>query len=128
MESIAEVIKIDENIEEEVVVEIKHVQFTGFIANAPYPINVGSKYIVEISLYYDEVEVKESIMREKSLVQKNDTFCYIINGFLNESGQLDIGFLIEDELFEDYQYLYGKYITLTVDRLNLDFLTKAINI
>lgn len=122
MKNIAEVIKLDDNLDEEALIMIDNIEFVTFVAYAPYPINSRQQYPVEISFFVDEVDVHESANETKELIREGDTFKYTINGYLNHKGQLDIGFIMEDELFEDYQYLCGKYITFRVDRINSEFL------
>lgn len=121
MDNIVKIMSLDEHIEEEAVVQINNIEFVTFIAYAPYFIEVNHQYPVEISLFVDEVEVKENADEIKSLIRIGETFEYIVSGYLNTKGQLDVGFLIEDEIFGDYQYLYGKFITLRVDRINSEF-------
>ncbi|WP_099223056.1 hypothetical protein [Listeria costaricensis] len=122
MENIAKVISLDEDIEEEALVQINSVEFATFIAYSPYPIEVGKQYPVEISFFVDEANVRENTSEIKGLIRSEETFGYTVNGYLNNKGQLDVGFLIEDDIFEDYQYLYGKYVILEVDRINSEFL------
>jgi len=121
VDNIVKIMSLDEHIEEEAVVQINNIEFVTFIAYAPYFIEVNHQYPVEISLFVDEVEVKENADEIKSLIRIGETFEYIVSGYLNTKGQLDVGFLIEDEIFGDYQYLYGKFITLRVDRINSEF-------
>ena len=121
MDNIVKIMSLDEHIEEEAVAQINNIEFVTFIAYAPYFIEVNHQYPVEISLFVDEVEVKENADEIKSLIRIGETFEYIVSGYLNTKGQLDVGFLIEDEIFGDYQYLYGKFITLRVDRINSEF-------
>jgi len=121
VDNIVKIMSLDEHIEEEAVAQINNIEFVTFIAYAPYFIEVNHQYPVEISLFVDEVEVKENADEIKSLIRIGETFEYIVSGYLNTKGQLDVGFLIEDEIFGDYQYLYGKFITLRVDRINSEF-------
>lgn len=122
MHNILKIISLDEHIEEEAVVQINDIEFVTFIAYAPYPVEVNKQYPVEISLFVDDEEVKVNNDKIKGLTRIGETFEYIINGYLNDKGQLDVGFLIEDEIFENYQYLYGEHVTLRVDRINSELL------
>lgn len=115
------IISLNEDVEEEAVVKIKNIKFTTFIAYAPYVIDVDKCYPVEISFFVDEVDIQENSEAVKNLTRIDESFEYIVKGYLNDKGQLDVGFLIEDDVFEDYQYLYGKYVRLKVDRINLEF-------
>jgi hypothetical protein len=125
LKNIAKVISLDENIEEEAVIQINSVEFVTFIAYAPYIIEKNKQYSVEVSFFIDEILIQESKHETKKLIRNNDSFEYTVIGYLNKNGQLDVGFLIEDEIFDDYQYLYGKYINLKVDRINTEFIFES---
>lgn len=122
MKNIVEVIKLNDNLEEEAFIMINNIEFVTFVAYAPYQINSRQQYPVEISFFVDEVDIHECANETKELIREENTFKYTISGYLNHKGQLDIGFIVEDELFEDYQYLCGTYITFKVDRINSEFL------
>lgn len=121
----AKVIALNKNIEEEAIISINNVEFTTFVSFTPYKIEIGKEYPVDITLFGDILEIRENIDKKIAITRVNETFRYIIQGYLFEDGQLDIGFIIEDnELFWDYPYLYGKYVIFTVDRINSEFLNK----
>lgn len=122
LRNIANIIKLDEHIEEEATIEVNNIELVTFVSYTPYQIQVNQQYPVEISLFMDEIDIKESEVKAKSLIRERETFGYIVNGLLNDNGQLDVGFLIEDDVFEEYQYLYGKYITLKADRIDSEFI------
>jgi len=121
VDNIARIVSLDEHMEEEAVVEINNIEFVTFIAYAPYSIEINHQYPIEISFFVDEVDIRENSKEVKSLIRSGETFEYTVNGYLDKDGQLDVGFLINDDIFEDYQYLYGKYVTLKVDRINSEF-------
>ena len=121
MENIVKVISINENVEEEAVIEINNIEIVTFIGYSPYPIELNEEYPVEISFFVDEADIKENNEEERKLVRRGKTFEYDVKGYLDSDGKLDIGFLIEDDLFGDYQHLYGKYIALKVNRINSEF-------
>lgn len=106
----AKVLKLDDCIEEEVFIEINNVQFITFVAYTPYEIKVNEVYNVNIYLFSDEINLKESFKKIKSLIQCKQGFQYTVMGYLDENGVLDVGFKIEDENFKDYSHLYGKYV------------------
>jgi hypothetical protein len=41
---------------------------------------------------------------------------------LGNNGVLDAGIMIKSELFEDYEYIYGNYVELEVDRIDAAFI------
>lgn len=119
----AKVLRLNDCVEEEALVEINNVQFITFIVYTPYEIKVGKEYNVNISLFVDEIDIKESFNEIKCLIQcKEGFFPYIAMGYLDENGVFDVGFKIEDEIFEEYSYLYGKYVNFYVDRIDSEFL------
>lgn len=118
----AKVLRLNDCVEEEALVEINNVQFITFIVYTPYEIKVGKEYNVNISLFVDEIDIKESFNEIKCLIQcKEGFFQYIAMGYLDENGVFDVGFKIEDEIFEEYSYLYGKYVSFYVDRIDSEF-------
>ncbi|WP_088809437.1 MULTISPECIES: hypothetical protein [Listeria] len=118
----AEVLKTSTVVEEEVVARIKGVEFTGFIAYAPYQVQENKDYLLEPSLFLvDDPKIFENDANEKTLVRKGDTFSYQVKGYLTHEGMLDIGFIIDDEILKDYGHFFGRYISFQVDRIDLDF-------
>ena len=109
---ITKVLVVDENTEEEVTVSINNVEFVAFIAYAPYVIEIGKEYLTKISLFVDDIRLFENSSENRQLIREGDSFNYFVRGYLNKNGQLDVGFMIEDDLFQDSQYLYGKFVCL----------------
>lgn len=60
------------------------------------------------------MELNEITEHTKQLRRIDDTFKYKLQGKLIENGKLDVGIIIEDELLDEYQYLIGKYIEITM--------------
>ncbi len=115
--------ELNDNIEEEAIISINNIDFTTFIAFTPYKIKIGEEYPVDITLFGDILNITESLDKKIEINRMGETFGYIIHGYLFENGKLDIGFIIEDnELFYDYPYLYGKYVTFEVNRIDSEFL------
>lgn len=86
MRNLADVVKLDDNFDEEVLMSINSREFVAFIAYAPYPISCNKEYPVEISFFTDEVDVQESDSDIKELNREGDTFRYAINGYLTPNG------------------------------------------
>ncbi|NRT73834.1 hypothetical protein [Clostridium beijerinckii] len=123
MKYLALIKKINCDIEEEVTVKIGDVILTGFANICPYPIEEDKSYPISISFtILDEFEIVEQQGQEKQFSRIGDTFAYEISGLLTEQGLLDANIIIEDEVFEDYSYIYGKYVKFKVDRISLEFL------
>ena len=115
--------ELNDNIEEEAIISINNIDFTTFITFTPYKIKIGEEYPVDITLFGDILNITESLDKKIEINRMGETFGYIIHGYLFENGKLDIGFIIEDnELFYDYPYLYGKYVTFEVNRIDSEFL------
>lgn len=52
----------------------------------------------------------------------NDYFKYELKGELLPNGVFDFGILVADDVFDDCPYLFGEYITIHVDRIDVRFL------
>jgi len=121
----AKVLRIDENVEEEVILQIGNTKLTCFSRFHSPETKVGSSYPVELSLtmFDDDCFVKEiPDDSEPSIVRIGNTFAYVITGRLNgrclESGELSFE---DDSLLSDFGYLDGKMIAMKVDRIDADF-------
>ncbi|QUH29783.1 hypothetical protein [Vallitalea guaymasensis] len=114
--------KLSSIIEEEVILKINGYDVVGFATIIPYLIYEGEEYDVELSITcLDDLELNEITEHTKQLIRIDDTFKYKLQGKLIEKGKLDVGIIIEDELLDEYQYLIGKYIEITVDRIHVEF-------
>ena len=125
MKYIALIKHINPDIEEEVTVTINGVTLTGFANVCPYLIKAGESYPVSIGItILYELEIVEQQGEEKRFYKDGSSFAYEISGLLTEQGILDANILIEDEVFEDYEYMYGKYVKIRVDRISLEFIVE----
>lgn len=123
MKYLALIKQLNSDIEEEVTIKIGDITLTGFANICPYPIEKEKSYPISIGLtILDEFEIVEQQGQEKQFSRIGNTFAYEISGLLTEQGMLDANILIEDEIFEDYSYMYGEYIKIKVDRLSIEFL------
>lgn len=123
MKYIALIRNINKDIEEEVTVTINEVTLTGFANVCPYIIKEGQSYPISVGItVLDEFEIVEQQGKEKQFYRDGNSFAYEISGLLTEHGILDANILIEDEVFEDYRYMYGKYVKIKVDRISLEFI------
>ena len=120
----AKVLRIDENVEEEVTLQIGNTELTCFSGSYYLEKKVGSSYPVELNLFVlnDYVVEKVSDNTEPSIVRLGNTFAHIITGRLNgrclESGELTFE---DDVLLSDFGYLDGKMVTMKVGRIDADF-------
>ncbi|MBC2116212.1 hypothetical protein HCB06_06210 [Listeria booriae] len=119
----ATIISFDPDIEEEIIVKINEIEATCFIGYCPIKISLGEYYPVEISLFViDSLDVKPQSDGEKiTELVKLENARYSLKGFLSPDGNLNVGFDIKDEILEDYQFLFGQYVELEIDRLTIDF-------
>lgn len=120
----ATVLKIDEDVEEQVLLDVQRYHITCFASVCPYPVKVGGKYRVGFYLFVaDEFcpnEVQEGIF--PAIAQNGNGFRYTLIGRLT-GNILDCGIQIEDDVFtEQYGYLNGKMIKVSVDRIDVEFL------
>ncbi|WP_339246445.1 hypothetical protein NYE53_19910 [Bacillus sp. FSL R5-0523] len=119
---------LDPHIEEEVILEIEGVEFTGFSSVCPYEIEVGKKYPVLVGFtILDELVIRESIEKTKELERIGLGYQYYIRGVLQEDS-IDAGIVLtdEDEYFSEYPYLIGKNVEMKVDRISVEFLRDSV--
>ncbi|MFX3616327.1 MAG: hypothetical protein ACE3JK_02195 [Sporolactobacillus sp.] len=113
---------IDSLIEEDIDFLVNKQKLTGFLAYAPYKIEIGKEYEVEIDIFVSNgltMEVQKNSKLKES--ERTSNGGYLLFGKLLENSILDVGYFITSDLFEDYQYLIGQYVFLKVDRLQLSF-------
>ncbi|MEC1402671.1 MULTISPECIES: hypothetical protein [Bacillus subtilis group] len=120
--------KLDPHIEEEVILEIEGIEFTGFSSVCPYEIEVGKKYPVLVGFtILDELVIRESIEKTKELEQIGLGYQYYIRGILQEDS-IDAGIVLtdEDEYFSEYPHLIGEHVEIKVDRISVEFLRDSV--
>ncbi|MEC1290304.1 hypothetical protein [Bacillus mojavensis] len=120
--------KLDPHIEEEVILEIEGIEFTGFSSVCPYEIEVGKKYPVLVGFtILDELVIRESIEKTKELERIGLGYQYYIRGVLQEDS-IDAGIVLtdEDEYFSEYPYLIGEHVEIKVDRISVEFLRDSV--
>ncbi|POO82176.1 hypothetical protein C1T30_10975 [Bacillus sp. MBGLi97] len=120
--------KLDPHIEEEVILEIEGMEFTGFSSVCPYEIEVGKKYPVLVGFtILDELVIRESIEKTKELEQIGLGYQYYIRGILQEDS-IDAGIVLtdEDEYFSEYPHLIGEHVEIKVDRISVEFLRDSV--
>ncbi len=123
MKQIALISKLSEDIEEEVTIKIDNVEFVAFANILPYELEIGKSYEVLVGItILDDFEIHEINFESKEIMSIDNTFKYLIRGFVKEGGIIDAGIIIEDEIFKEYQYLIGRYIEVEVDRISVEFL------
>jgi len=117
----------DSNIEEEVKIEINGVELTGFVDSFPYGINIGGYYPVEIGItVLDDLELKEIDQPVKEIEQIGEGFAYFIRGELDGDRLNSAVIFQDDEWFQEYSYLAGKYVEIMVDRISIEFLEEDL--
>lgn len=124
MRYLALVTRISPLIEEEVTLVIQGIEFTGFASVCPYEIEVGQVYPVIIGFtILDEIQVHEIQGDKQELEYTGVGYQHYIRGRLYEKA-IEAGMVIsdEDEYFENYPDLIGKYVEVKVDRISIEFL------
>jgi len=118
----AKVLRIDDPVEGEVLLQVGNTELTCFAYSHPYGIRVGSSYPVELLLFDDYVVEEASDDSKPSVIRTGNTFAYVITGRLNgrhlESGELTFE---DDALLSDFGYLDGKMVAIKVGRIDADF-------
>lgn len=120
----AKLLKLDEIIEEEVLVEINGLQFVGFASVCPYKLTLNKIYPVKLGLtFLDDPEIIELNEPEYSLKRINKTFKYILRGKIcGESIDIGNGIKIQDDIFKEDSYLDKQYVEIKIDRLSVEFI------
>jgi hypothetical protein len=119
-----EILRIDEPIEGEIMLQAGNAKLVCFSYNHPYGIEVNSTYPVKLNLLVLNDYIVEEVPddTEPSIIRLGDSFAYVITGRLNdrclESGELTFE---DDALLSDFGYLDGKMVTMKVDRIDADF-------
>ncbi|UXU88226.1 hypothetical protein [Burkholderia sp. S-53] len=111
------------NVEEEVTLRIGDVSVVCFTGYSPYSVEKGKTYPVTISLsFFGDCELMESADSQPSLRQLGNSFAYVVTGLLCDD-VIDAGIKFQDEAFlSDFGYLSGKMVSVTVDRIDVEFL------
>lgn len=119
MNNLVKVCKMDSLVEEEVEFLINNQKIIAFNVS-PQELIVEKEYEAEIDIFVNDfLEIKEQENEKVKKAKHIGNFSYILCGKLLEDNVLDVGFFITSDLFEDYNYLIGKYISLEVDRLQI---------
>ncbi|MEB2845384.1 hypothetical protein GAO09_23410 [Rhizobiales bacterium RZME27] len=123
----AEVIEIDNDVEENVTLKIGRHVLSCFMVWCHEPIEAGKRYPADLGFFFfDEVgddwemsEVGDDVAEE--IVSIDDAWGYSVTGTLRGE-VLHVGDLrISDEILSGLEYLDGRKIKLRVDRLQVSF-------
>lgn len=121
----AKVIRLNDNVEEEVLLQIGEWKIPCFAGICPYRICEGMEYLVDLSLLVlDEYEVKELPSGSSpAILSDGEGFGAELIGKIN-GNRLCVGELeFEDDiLLSDYGYLDGKSVSVRADRIDVEFL------
>lgn len=125
MEYKAKVLRLNEDVEEEVLLQIGEWKILCFAGLCPYPIHEGMEYVVDLSfVVLDDYEVKElPDTSSPAILNTGKGFVTELVGKL-EGSRLRLGELeFEDDiLLSDYGYLDGKSVSVRADRISAEFL------
>ena len=114
--------KIDEVVEEEVLLSVSNIEITVFLGYSNFKIFEEVEYEVELSLMmFDDIVINESTSNKKKIVRLDNSFRHKIVGILKEGGILDSNIQFRDDIFLEFPHLIGKFIELEVDRIDASF-------
>ncbi|MBX7276339.1 hypothetical protein ACLBW8_28305 [Pseudomonas sp. M5A4_2d] len=121
----AQVVALNELIEEEVTLLIDKTVVTCFASFCPYEIEVGKNYDVELNLnladYYHAQKVDSiNIFAERI----ENGFSYILYGMLHNDTFQTFTLLSDEGVHYDHPDLNDSFIKLNVDRIDVAFSTK----
>ncbi len=108
--------------DEEVTVQIGDIQIIGFV-NCGCNNKIGDVCSIDISLY-DDLEIDELANEECSVNRKDNSYSYELKGILdidNHRLKSVIDFDIDEEILMNYGYLDGRYVSINVLRIDLEF-------
>ncbi len=120
----AKLLKLDNLIEEKVVMEINGLEIVGFTSICPYLIEPGKLYPINIGLtILDDPEIVQINESKYELKRIDETFGYFLYGKVY-GDVIDIGnnIKIQDDIFNENSYLDGQFIRMKVDRLAIEFI------
>lgn len=118
------VLRLNDDIEEEVMLRIDSIEIVCFASVCCYEIEVGLTYPVELYVVvFDDYSVTELPDSTKpSVTRDGNGFAYVISGKLNGNCLESCGLVFEDDVLKrDFGYLEGKMIAMKVDRLDVEF-------
>lgn len=122
MKYFARVIALNPYVEEEVTLSLGEYEICCFI-NESHLIKIEQCYLVELTLmFFNDIEIKVSNHPVMSLTQVENTFSYQLTGMLFDNKLIVANLVFEDNLFYHYSYFENQYITVTVDRINAEFI------
>jgi hypothetical protein len=122
----AKLLRVNTEIEEEVLLQIGGWELLCFAGICPYPIREGQEYSVALSfVVLDDYEVRESSCDLQPCVRSMGSgFAAELVGRLN-GNRLSVGPIEfeDDVLLSDYGYLDGKLVRVKADRISAEFLS-----
>lgn len=120
----AKLLKLDELIEEEVLVEINGLQFVGFASVCPYKLTLNKIYQVNLGLtFLDGPEIIVLDEAQHNLERIDKTYEYILCGQIcGDSIDIGNGIKIQDDIFSENSYLDKQYVKIKADRLSVEFI------
>lgn len=108
--------------DEEVTVKIGNVEITGFV-NCGCDKSIGDNCKVDM-LLYDDLVICELFDEQVFAIRKGEAYSYEIRGILDVENSLlksAIDFEVDKEELINYGYLNGKFVSMNVVRIDLDF-------
>ncbi|WP_242176615.1 MULTISPECIES: hypothetical protein [unclassified Pseudomonas] len=118
----AQVVAINELVEDEILLLIDKTVVACFISYCPYKIETGKTYDIELTLNLSEdYEAKKSSSTHVLAERTGDGFSYVLYGTLN-NGTFQTFTLFSDEgISYDHPDLHDSFIKLTVERIDAAF-------
>lgn len=120
----AKILKLDELIEEEVLVEVNGLQFVGFASLCPYNLEINKIYPVNLGLtFLDGPEIIVLDGEQHSLERIDNTYEYILYGQVcGDTIDIGHGIKIQDDIFSQNSYLDNQYVKIKAERLSVEFI------
>ena len=115
-------LEIDEIVEEEVVVFVQGKAVKCFVSYCPFDIEVGKEYAAEFDLDLPDFDCVESAkLPAKQVEILGQGFSCVVSGYLDGTTFRSFVDFNDMELHYDYPKLNETYVSVRVNRINIDF-------
>lgn len=121
----AEVVRISDQVEEEVVLRVCGRDLKCFATICPYKIEIGKRYPVIFSLFVLDYSSLRKASKDADMRISSDEegLSCVIAGLLKDGRLIVDGLVFEDDVLrEEFSHLNENMISLTVDRVDVEFI------
>ena len=118
----AKILKLNDNIDEDVTLLIEGIVINCFISYCPYEIQVGDTYDVELMMNLaDDLKVERVELRKILIERLGHGYSYLLYGNLHNDILLSFTALNAEGIHYDHPECNGQFIKLEVERIDVSF-------